>query len=119
MSAKSNQPIWSRHCASFARISYQMRRPWWSSKISSLLTIGKLPLGACAINMRSKGMPARKQTRSLAVFRGDGEFLKAELPDTEGKVFRHLSRFGKFADSKLGGHLPRGSGPNEHFGVER
>ena len=58
-------------------------------------------------------MSAGKQARSLAVFHGDGEFLKAELPDADGKVFRHLSRLGKFADPEFCGHLPGGSGTDK------
>ena len=81
--------------------------------------IGKLPLCACAINIKGIAMSAGKQTRSLAVFNGDGEFMKAELPDAEGKVFRHLSRLGKFADPKFCGDLPGGGGADEHVCVER
>ena len=58
-------------------------------------------------------MFAGKQTRSLAVFNGDGEFMKAQLPDADRKVFRHLSRLGKFADPEFCGHLPGGSGADK------
>ena len=64
-------------------------------------------------------MSAGKQTRSLAVFNGDGEFVKAELPDADGKVFSHLSRLGKFADPAFGGYFPGRGGADEHVGVDR